>query len=265
MDWNKVLPWILGLAGLLFGGIFAYSKAKDAEEEKLAKIAAQNEVARLSKTVRETNDTWSRLSEQQANLAERVNEQNEALASVIENQREQVLAVSSAVAKMAKIQIRIERDNISQEELPNNRTRVSFEHNHRDYLRVRGFSLTNPPETEMSLEFTRPLRLSTTVTRREDGSWHTYVTATNWPDLQIENIETQVDPGVISEPEAHWYENILVGTSIGTSLSLSSYNQSLYFGYRLGDVAFGPSLNLSVHDGGVAFNQVGAFIQIFPF
>ena len=241
LDWAKVLMGVL-MGGLAFFGIGMFMRA-NAEEAK--RIEAQNQIARMSEVIQEKEQTWSRLSEQREDVINILEERNSELASLIRDREASILSLSETVANFRPVRVVVRPEQVTQtvDETDPERTRVDFE-DENDPVRVAGFTLTNPAEAELEVSFTRPLRLTTTVTQEEDGSWRTYVEG-DWPNIEIEQMETFVNPRPLRDRE--WVENIIFGGNlrVGVAPKIDALGGDLYLLYSFRDAfAVGPSLGV---------------------
>ena len=262
VDWAKIIMAIVIAAF----GIFGLASFLRANAEEAKRIEAQNEIARISKVVQEKENLWSRLSQQKDDLIGELRHNNADLANQIENQGATIVSLSETVAKFSSIRVIVGRENVSQNPVEpvepggEQRTRVDF-HEQVDPVSVEGFTLTNPPEAEVTVGFTRPLKLRTVITQEENGSWRTYVEG-DWPNLTIEQIETTVNPR--AERNMDFVENIVIGGNLHTSVELNDVTGGVFALYSFKkSFAVGPSVNVGLVDGDSAF-LVGAQFQWNP-
>ena len=236
--------WVGILIGIIVAalGAFGVSQFVRGNQEEARRVEAQNEIARISEVVDEKDGVWSRLAQQQEDAIGILRKDNSDLADLIESRNEQILTLSTAVATVRDIRVIVRPEHITQTETEAGRTRVDFEEEV-DPVRVSGFTLTDPPETELTVGFIRPLILTTTVVEAEDGSWKAYVQG-DWPNLEIEQIDTVVNPQPITDRS--FAENIIVGLDVSTSFQLDSVFADIYLMYDFGGIAFGPSIGVAV-------------------
>lgn len=236
--------WVSIIIGLIVAalGAFGIGQFIRGNQEEARRIEAQNQIARMSEVVEEKDGVWSRLSEQQEDVIERLREQNSGLAELIEQRNEQIISLSDTVVRMRDVRVVVRPQNVTQTPV-DNRIRVDF-HEEVDPVRVEGYTLTNPAEADLTVGFTRPLGLRTTITQAEDGSWKTYVEG-DWPNLEIEQIQAVVNPLPIRERS--FVENIVVGGDIATSFQFDSIFADVYMLYEFDDsFAVGPSVGAAV-------------------
>lgn len=239
-------------------GIFLFSKYS---EEQKARIQAQNTIAEQSEVIRESQTTWSRLATQYENLDERLNQVNEDLGRQITERGEEITTLSNALVKIRPIVIRFPAENVVQTPEEDGRVRVSFDRSV-DPVRIHGWTLTNPGEAEVSMEFTRPLRLTSVVTQRPDGSWNSYFDS-DWENLEIESMNTTVNP--LPQQQEAIRRGFIVGLSarMGVVRPIDSVGADLSVLYETGTrrkFTLGPTFGVSTVDGESRF-QIGVSTQ----
>lgn len=250
----------LGLLVALLSSLGVYLFSKYSEEQK-ARIEAQNRIAEQSEVIRESQTSWSRLATQYENLDSRLSEINQDLTDKINQRGEEITSLSSALAKIRPIVIRFPAESVSQESEGESRTRVSFDESI-DPLRVSGWTLTNPAEAEVSVRFTRPIRLTSVITQRPDGSWSSYFDS-DWEDLEIEELSTTVNP--LPQRQEAIRRGFVVGLSarMGIVRPIDSVGADLSLLYESGTrrkFTLGPTVGFSTVDGNTRF-QVGLATQ----
>jgi len=121
---------------------------------------------------------------------------------------------------------------------------------------VTGFTLTNPPEAEVKLEWVEDLKLELNLTKDDDGNFRVY---TDSEDFQIGDIVLKIDPEVL---ETRWYERI----SFGADLAAGEYGAmlSLRPGYDVLEELNVNLLFVVLYDGASAKTFYGAGVNWFP-
>lgn len=259
MNWDNIIKGILAIITAVTLGFGIYSGIRLAKEEE-KRIAAQNALAEQAEIVQEKEQLWSKLAQQREDVLDELRQRNGELADLIQSRDERILALTDTIANIRPTTIVIREDNINQGE-EDGRTRVSFDQTD-DPIRVAGYTLTNPPEAELELSFVRPLRLRTVVTQQESGQWVTYFES-DWDKLEIQAMETIVNPLAPRVRHRHWWENIGIGTNISTS-GFSGLTADLFITYSFDQFAVGPSLGFSISDDD-SFGKVGLILQWNPF
>lgn len=94
--------------------------------------------------------------------------------------------------------------------LASSRIRVDFSHDFGLYL-VKGYTLTSPPEGQVTITQNQPLKLTVATSKDSSGVYHTYVTSSD-QNINV-NIESSAIDTSINAP--HWYEKIGVQGSFG--------------------------------------------------
>lgn len=208
-----------------------------------ARVDAQNRIAELSQTIQESENTWSRLAQEKEAQLEDIRAYNRELADIIESKDQEITTLTTAVARLRNVRVVVERENVTQTEEPGGtegevRHRVGFDQVWQDFMRVHGFTLTNPAEAEINVDYTRPARISVVTTQNPDLSWRTYV-ETDIPNLEIGHIDSIVNPISRPQEETPWYHNIMLG--IGGSVGVQGEMGTAYIfaGYDAGDWELG--------------------------
>lgn len=265
-NWLAIL---LGISTLIFSilGIFFFSKFS---EEQKRRVDAQNQLAEQAEVVRENSETWSRLATQYEDLDRRLAEQGEGLktvADLIKERDEQITTLSQVVAKIRPTVIRFLPTNVVQTELPSqegndqNRIRVQFDEE-QDPVRVSGWTLTNPAEAEVSVSFTRPLRLASVVTQQRDGSWRSYFHS-DWENLEIEEINTSVNPFPQTGQRAREAFIVGLGVDFTPTRPMDSIGGNIHLLYETNTkrrFTVGPTFGVN-HISGESRFQVGLMSQ----
>lgn len=251
IDWAKVIMAVV-IVALGFFGLASFMRANSEENKR---IESQNRIAQMSKVIQEKENLWSRLSQQQEDVIGILRRDNEGLADQIEKQGDTILALSETVVKMKSVRVVVRHENITQDPVEptepggDERLRVSF-HENVDPISVEGFTLTNPPEAEVTVGFTRPLKLRTVITQQQDGAWRTYVEG-DWPNLDIQQIETVVNPRAAHQRS--FVENIVVGGNLLISPDFDDVVGNINLGYSLGSFSVGPSLGIALVNDNASF------------
>lgn len=250
----------LGILVLILSslGVFLFSKYS---EEQKARLEAQNRIAEQSEVIRESQQTWSRLATQYEDLDRRLSEINEDLSKKITKRGEEITSLSTALTKIRPIVIRFPEENIVQEPQENGRIRVSFDRTE-DPVRIHGFTLTDPAEAEVSVEFVRPLRLTSVITQRPDGSWNSYFD-TDWENLEIEQVSTTVNP--LPQTVESLGRGFILGlqAQMGVVRPIDSFGGNISLLYETSTnrkFTIGPTFGISSMDGQSRF-QVGLATQ----
>lgn len=251
------------------GVFFFIQKQAIISRENEARVVAQNRIAELSRTLKEGRGTWSRLAQERQADISALREQNSELSSLIESRNEEIQNLTTAVATLRNIRVRVDRENIDQtpvdpiEPGDPDRLRVNFDQVWEDFIRVSGHTITSPAEAEVAIEFIRPVSVQVVTTQREDFSWNSYVSI-DIPGLEIGNIETTVNP--ISRPaeQRDWYDDIWIGVGGAVGIQGNSGTAHVSFGYDFGNWDAGVSVGGIFSSAGVDFG-LGIQLRIQPF
>ena len=112
------------------------------------------------------------------------------------------------------------------------RQRVDFRHDFGPFL-VSGYTLTDPPEGNVTVTQGRPLDLTLAVARNRDGTWSSLVTSSE-PGMAVNVTLGGVDPGIL---KPRWYQRLWATTSVS---ALPDPGASLGLEYRGDRVSLGP-------------------------
>lgn len=260
---------VLALGGGAFGTYFFLKTKAVVQRETEARVSAQNTIAQLSRTVKEGERTWSRLAQEKEIEISGLNEDLEDALSRIRERDERITTLTEVNAALRGVRVIVRPDNVHQSPEPSEpgeaeRVRVEFDQVWEDFMRVSGFTLTNPAEAEIHVDYTRPVRISVITTQRPDLSWDTYV-STDIPNLEIGDIQSQVNP--LSRPQevSRWYENIYVGIGAGIGGGTNAAGFGLIeIGYDFGDMEIGIFGTGIGYDGGASFGG-GFTFRLNPF
>ena len=215
-----------------------------------------NQLALSQQLVQETKTAFSSAALEASNLKA----QNKDLQKQIKAKGERILAQSTVALKPKDqtVEIKEAKESVS----PDNRTRVDFE-KVQDGLKVSGFTLTNPAEASVSLQWLAALNLELVLTKGPGNTYRVYIDSQQAIPVSL---TLKVDPSVASR---RWFERINLSAS-------GAFGNSL-----IGPVAFGGlasigigyqitnRLNLGVNVSAVYTGNVflfyGATVTWFPF
>jgi hypothetical protein len=256
----------IGIVALICAAVFFWWKMTSSQmQQEEERISLQNRIAELSRVVDEGNGTWSRLAQERGDSLQRLNEMLPQLAETIRQRDEQIMALARATASLRPITIRVTEGSGANQQTETgqagqDRIRVNFDATHQETVRVAGFTLTNPAEANVEVSLVRPVNFVVTTTQLPDRSWRTYINS-DWEDLQIGNIESQVTPIMRSR---RWEQDIEVSLVGAASVNGNSALLGMGVGYDFG------AIGVSVIGGGITSNTgldfaVGANIAIAPF
>lgn len=197
--------------------IFYQNKKHNTEVRNL-----HNKLALSEQLVRETKDAWS----SRAIEVENLKSENAQLQKVIKNNDEEIFAISQVSLRWQNkyYQIRDARQTIvsalaaSQPAslsvycadcIKDLRFRVDFNQT-QDDLKVSGYTVTNPPEAFVNLEWQKDLTLNLTLTRDKSKSFKVYLDSKSNSVIPV-SLNLKIDPSIL---ERKWYEKIGVGADI---------------------------------------------------
>lgn len=262
------------IVALLVVSLFLYFKMRDVENREIeARIDAQNRIAELSEVIRENEATWSRLAQQAESTDSILSELNESvprLSELINERNEEIATLTRAVATVRPVHVVIRENEVANQsvEIPvdasgSERVRVDFNTVWQDMIRISGYTLTNPALAEVGVELTRPVNLTVVTTQAEDLSWRTYIES-DWPNLEIGEIESRVNPFARPAERRRWEQDVSISLFGGATVT----GNSGYFGAEL-EYDFG-ALEIAVGAGGISYLgatdfMVGGRIGLAPF
>lgn len=201
---SVVLAGLL-VAGGVFYGIERYTHAKQRRE-------LTNQIAELEGVIQETETAFSRRAVETSNLKLK----NKELQTKIEDRDEEAVALTETVLKWKTKYIKVKNATetvVDTDGDPNTtddiRLRVDFAQIE-DPIKVSGFTLTNPPEAEITIEWMRDLKLSLILTKDKNDLFRIYLD-TDSTDVVPADLRLTVDPSIL---DRRWYEKIGVDGAV---------------------------------------------------
>ncbi len=254
----KLVSGVLLVALLVLGATTLYTRHKN--NQLITQL--NNKVATLEGTLKETETAASVRAVELENLKS----QNKELQGIMDKRDEEVAALGKIILLWKKKYFEIKDAQGSVEgEVPVGceecaktlRLRVDFGQT-QDYLRVDGYTLTNPAYAELEVRWERPLKLSFILAKKDD-KFRLYVDS-NSPDIIPGELTLTVDPSVF---EKKWYEKLYVGGSLNVGEGIAT---SLGIGYEFTkNISAGPSVFVFYDGQRRMFKLYGANVQWYPF
>lgn len=258
----------IGIVALIAICVFLWFKMISLQRQaEDAGVNYRNDIARMSQVVQESNDTWSRLAEERGDGLDRLNEMLPELAETIRQRDEQILQLARATASIRPIVVRVTEGNgANQSEEPGEegqppRARVTFDSTYQEFARIHGFTLTNPAEANVSVEFVRPVNFTVATTQAADRSWRTYIQS-DLPGLEIGEVESQVSP--LAVRRRSWEQDIEVGIFGAAAVTGNAGIFGAEIGYDFGGVTVGIDAGGITYPGSTDF-LVGGRVTLAPF
>lgn len=188
--------------------------------------------------------------------------QNKDLQKQIKAKGERILAQSTIALKPKDQTVQFDKEATKETTSPDNRTRVDFE-KVQDNLKIKGFTLTNPAEASVSLQWLAALNLELVLTKGEAGNYRVYIDSQNAVPIAL---TLRVDPSVNAK---RWFERISLSASgaFGNSLiGPVSFGglASVGVGYQISNKV-NVGLNVSAVYTGNVFLFYGATLTWYPF
>lgn len=264
-----IILGVLFAISLAAGGFLFWKLDREQRGAETARVEAQNRIAELSDTIQENENTWSRLAQEKEVELDSIRSYNAELADIIEGKDQEITTLTTTVARLRNVRVVVNRENVEQTEEPTEtgegvRHRVEFDQTWNEFMRIQGFTLTNPAEAEINVGYTRNIRISVVTTQNEDLSWQTYV-ETDAPNLEIGEIESIVNP--ISRPQEGnpWYRNIMLGVGVAVAVDGNMGQSHIYAGYDAGDWDLGVILGVQYSRENGAMFAPGFQFSFAPF
>jgi hypothetical protein len=271
--WKKLLGLFLIAVVIMYILFLFLSLRKENEVHAHDLVDARNQLAELSRVTQESETTWSRLAQEREDAAQTLRETNSDLESLIQSRNEQISQLTTAVGQMRNIRVTVdsshpdETGQIQQTQSDDGRVRIDFSQNYHDLLSISGYTLSNPSFADLNISWLRPINFTVVTTQTEDGGWRTYLSS-DISDLQIGDIQTTVNPRVVSttiqQQQSRWYDGFEIGLMGGVGTTGQSGMLSLMLGYDFGPVSFGiQGTGVVYSSGGEAI--IGLYGMINPF
>jgi len=126
------------------------------------------------------------------------------------------------------------------------RLKITFDQTKND-LRIFGFTITNPTQAQINLEWLKPLALQLILTKSDDGAYKVYLDSKNSDFVPVE-LMLKIDPSVLSKK---WYEKINMMANLGLGSTL--IGQSSLGGLVSAGVGYliTPKINVGLRTNGI--------------
>lgn len=204
---DKIKFVILVISICLFATVVILSKLEINNYKKKI-IQLSNNIALLDKTVEVQKNIYKKLSLQNKDLTNLMNEEDKDLIRLkdeLKNSR--IVSANSVTIKWKKpYEMNVKANSTKDAK----REKIEFENN-KGYLRVYGYTLTNPSEAYLKIEQNRPLKLKLLITQDKNEVWSSYVTSSE-DNVGIDITLSAVKP---YPHEVKWFNNIKVSMDIG--------------------------------------------------
>jgi len=253
MNAYKVLSIALAALMLVGGSFYLFERSANSKKRR----ELNNKVAELTGMVQETETAFSRLAKESNDLVI----ENDEIKALLKDRDEEAVALTEVALRWKSKYFKAK--NVTQTVVPSedgeDRIRVDFSHEE-DPLRVSGFTLTNPPEAEVSIEWTRDLKLSLILTKDEDDVFRIYLDSdADVGGITFGDLKLSVDPSILGRK---WYEKIGIGGAITVGEGVAS-NLSLMYNV-VDDWSVGPTV-LLYYDGNTLKKLYGVNALWYPF
>lgn len=257
----KYLSITLFFIVLILGGFLFWSTYCNSQTE----TELNNQISQLQGIVQETETAFSVMAIEVKDLTTL----NKDLQTIIERKNEDIVALSRAVLtwKNKYFEIKNAQDSIVDDNgnptdlspdceacLEGKRFRVDFEQE-KDNLKISGFTLTNPGEAALLLEWTKPLTLDVILSKDKRGYFHLYLDP-NTENVVPSELSLLVDSSVLEK----WYEKFSINSGLYVGKGVFS---SIGLGYNFKDVNVSFSTGF-FYDGQSSFQVYGVNVGWYP-
>ena len=214
--------------------LFLYVREQNKRIEETTSL--KNKISEQSVIIKEAENLYSKKVVELSGLEST----NKDLKKLLDKRDEDIVSLNSVILKLKKKKIVDDKAKETTEESDTGiRHRVDFDKT-QDYLRVHGYTKTNPPLAEINIEWVKPLHLELVLTRDKNKDFKVYVNTDN-SDVVPTDMKLFVDPSIFHKK---WYEKISVtaalsfGKLVNTGTSLNyDWTNALSFGPQI-DVIF---------------------------
>ena len=248
----KYLSMVLFFGLLTMGGFYLYQRNVNSKVRK----ELNNKIAAIEGTIKETETAYSVRGLQLDDLKS----DNDELQQKIKDRDEKIFSLSEVNLKLKNQVFKL--INSSQDTVVENgkqRVRVQFNTTLKDsdYLKVYGYTLTDPAYAEVSLEWLRDLKLNFVLTKNKDDTYRLYVDS-GTSDIVPSKVTLKVDPSLF---DTKWYERMAVGTDILIGPHILS---SLKLTYDIDKFYIGPVVMIG-YDKSSIYKFYGMSAGYYPF
>jgi hypothetical protein len=243
---------------------------KNLKNEKVINELIQ-EKARLQQNVQETKTILSSLELENSNLKKTLEIQNKELSDIIKKRNEEIVSLTNVSLRLKNQIIELKNlqsivldktdkevvvlDKECQNCFASYRLKIPFEEIS-EFLKVYGYTISNPNEAYVNLEFIKDIELNVVVSKNEKGELKTYID-TNSENVLPVKINFSLDEKAFKK---RWYEKISLGLDMAFSNKVGIL-PSLRANFDISD-----SLYISGHIGtGADFQFWGLGFGIYPF
>jgi hypothetical protein len=256
---DKVLVTLFGvLTAAIVALVLALAWQNHVHQKEVT--ALQNSLAEKDKTIEVQKGLYTKLTIQTQNIQGTLNQKDvqvKELEDQVLKQKQQLLDATQLVltwkknyeglAKATQTPVPIDPKNppTNPIEIAKGREKVDF-HEDFGYIKVDGWTLTNPPQAWVRLTQGRPLKLTLALSQDSDKAWHTYATSSE-DNIGIDIQVTSVNPYVL---QPHWYEHIGVAVDLGAGSNQSGLGALVGLGvnYQFKQFTLGPHVWLGLNN-----------------
>lgn len=247
---EKLVLGLVGVMGVtLVVLVLVFSHTTSSNRAQL--LALQNQIAERDRTIEVQKGLYEKLAVQTKDVKGTLDQKDvqvRELEDQVKKQKQDLLDASAVIVQWKKAYEGLA--NATQTNVPSttqvaSREKVDF-HEDFGYIKVDGWTITNPPQAWVRLTQGRPLRLTLALAQDEAHAWHTYVTSSE-QNMQVDVQVSSVNP-YLFQPK--WYENIGVDIDLGAGTNQSGLGALFGAGlsYRFMQFSLGPHVWLGLND-----------------
>ncbi|MHB8407933.1 MAG: hypothetical protein ACYDHY_07605 [Acidiferrobacterales bacterium] len=255
---DKIKNYLILLLLLTIGVLLAAGAIKKSAYDKQV-VILQNQAAAQAKTIEDQKGLFEKLALQETNvqsMLDTTNAQVKELQSQLKKSNEDLASAVEVTLQLKAQNADLKLASGAQTTVPStvkgqpDRTKVAFD---KDFgtVKVDGFTLTNPPEANISLLPSTPLKLTVALSQDKTKVWHAYATSSD-PNIGV-NIDLAAVNPYIEAPK--WYENI--GVDADAAVGTGGVLGGLGLSYKFGKFEAGPKVFATVTDKADVFYGAG--------
>ena len=255
MEVQRLLFLVMG--GAIIALVLALAWTNHQHQKQVAQL--QNEMAEKDKTIEVQKGLYTKLTVQSENVKNVLNQKDQQVRELLDQinkQKQDLLDASSLVVTWKKAyeglakatQTHVPPDPKDPPKDPTavaGRDKVDF-HEDFGYIKVDGWTLTNPPQAWVRLTQGRPLKLTLALAQDKDKAWHTYVTSSE-ENIGVDIQVTAVNPYFLAPK---WYEKIGIAIDLGAGTGSAGIGALVGLGvnYQFKQFTLGPHVWLGIND-----------------
>lgn len=212
----KILKYVVAVLAALMLASVLYSVLHERSHQKEI-TSLKNEIASKDETIEVSKGVYQKLAIESKNLMKLLDTKDAQIAElqkIVKKSGDEVLAVTSVSLSWKKAYESLA--NATQQPVPGSqpsdpvRKKVEFNKDF-GYVRVDGYTLTDPAEAWVSVKQNRPLKISLVVSQDDSGKWKTRVSSSE-ENVGLDISVAAVNPKMLAEK---WYEKLSLAVDFG--------------------------------------------------